>query len=93
MSGQQDQFNPRSTDAMFATILTRLDQQDKTATDRHDEQQRAMEAVLAEQKRTNGRVTALEHFKTALKSKVTAVSFCISCAVGFGAWCLERIFG
>ena len=48
----KDDFNPHSYDATFATILQRLDEQDKNL--------KLLPEVLEQVKKTNGRVTALE---------------------------------
>jgi len=53
-------FNPKSPDAMFAKILTRLDQQDKDTEKRHQENKATLVEIREQTTLTNGRVTKLE---------------------------------
>jgi len=52
MSNQNPNFNPKSNDAVFATILARLESQDKS-----------LAKILEQTTLTNGRVTKLEAYK------------------------------
>lgn len=62
-----DDFNPRSTDAMFAEILANMKRD-------HDERA-AFRADMKETLRLHGeRIGALESFRTSLKAKVATVS-------------------
>lgn len=69
-----EDFNPRSTDAMFAEIL---------ANQKRDREERAeFRAEVKESLRLYGhRITALETFKTSLKAKVAIISAAVA-AVG-----------
>lgn len=72
-------FDPRSGDAMFATILERLSQQDGK-----------LEAIHADVRKTNGRVTALETWRAVVKGKLALISAGVSGVVGFVAWLIEN---
>lgn len=73
-------FDPHSTDSMFATVLAKLEEQNK---------------VLAEIKAavdaTNGRVRALETWRQVIHGKITLIASGISAAVGFAIWVIERL--
>ena len=68
-------FDPHSTDSMFATVLAKLEAQDK---------------VLAEIKTavdaTNGRVRALETWRQVIHGKITIISAGISAIIGVIVW-------
>jgi hypothetical protein len=72
-------YDPHSSDAMFSRVMTRLDKQDETLTQ-----------ILAEVKKTNGRVTRLETENAVTKGKVAAVSALVSAVVGFAGWLLSH---
>ena len=73
-------FDPNSHDAMFATILARMDNQDHK-----------LDEILAHVEKTNGRVTALEWWRDLVKAKVALVSAGISAAVATGAWIFSKL--
>ena len=68
-------FNPNSSNAMFATILAKLDEQDRVA-------ERILQGVTL----TNGRVTKLEKWKTSVEAKVAAISLAVSTIAGVVGW-------
>ena len=68
-------FNPNSSTAMFATILAKLDEQDRVA-------ERILQGVTL----TNGRVTKLEKWKTSVEAKVAAISLAVSTIAGVVGW-------
>lgn len=71
-------YDPMSTDAMFSRVLQRLDTQDAT-----------LSAILAEVRRTNGRVSSLEEWRLTTKIKVATVSALVSAGVGGMAWVIS----
>lgn len=73
-------FNPMSHDAMFATVLTRLDAQDVK-----------LDQILRHAEKTNGRVTALEHWKDLLRAKAGLISAGVSTAIAFAGWLISRL--
>jgi hypothetical protein len=83
-SGQQTEkpFNPHSRDAMFATILARMDRQDEVLSE-------ISEGV----KKTNGRVTSLEHWRTGLKAKVALAGSAAGAAAAALGWCADKLLG
>jgi hypothetical protein len=68
-------YDPNSTDAMFSRVLNRLDTQDDT-----------LKQILAEVKKTNGRVTKIETENAITKGKVAAVSALVSGVVAIIGW-------
>lgn len=71
-------YDPNSTDAMFSRVLQRLDTQDATLTE-----------ILAEVRKTNGRVKSLEEWRLVTKVKVATLSALVSAVVGVAAWALS----
>jgi hypothetical protein len=65
---------------MFSKLLTRLDNQDST-----------LSQILAEVKKTNGRVTALETAKAVAIGKVAVISIMVSGALGGAVWLIGLI--
>ena len=70
-----DSFNPNSTDAMFARVLSRLDEQDRTAEKTNADFLLVLSEIRTEAQKTNGRVTALERFKDMITAKAAVVAF------------------
>ena len=58
-----DDYNPNSSDSMFARVLQRMDSQDKI-----------LEEIHNQVKKTNGRVTALERDKWYQRGIIAAIS-------------------
>jgi hypothetical protein len=83
-------FNPMSTDAMFSTILTRLEQQDREAREHRQHIKDSLGDVLTEVKKTNGRVTHLERWRDMIKAKVAVVVFVGSSLVTGAGWLLNH---
>lgn len=75
-------YDPNSTDAMFSRVLQRLDTQDTTLTE-----------ILAEVRKTNGRVKSLEEWRLVTKVKVATVSALVSAGVGGMIWVVSVLSG
>lgn len=58
-----DDYNPNSSDSMFARVLQRMDAQDKI-----------LEEIHSQVKKTNGRVTVLEHDKWYQRGIIAAIT-------------------
>lgn len=58
---QQNNYNSLSPDAMFAKILLKLEEQDRSAVAYRSEAKERDLQMIAEAKKTNGRVTKLEN--------------------------------
>jgi hypothetical protein len=86
MSG--DHFDPSSANAMFATILQRLKQQDEAATLARAEQKTTLEEIKVQTTKTNGRVSSLERWREGITAKISAIVFVATVV----AWLIERLF-
>lgn len=58
-----DDYNPNSTDSMFARVLQRMDAQDQI-----------LEEIRSQVTKTNGRVTELEHEKWYQRGIIAAIT-------------------
>jgi hypothetical protein len=65
-SHQGLEFNPASVDATIATVIARLDDQDKRSKTQHEENMKVQSEILVQAQATNGRVTKLEKYVAAL---------------------------
>jgi hypothetical protein len=74
-------YDPHSEDAMFSQVLTRLKQQDQTLME-----------ILAEVRKTNGRVTSLEQSREVSKAQIAVIATSISVIVGAVGWVAKTIF-
>lgn len=72
-------FDPHSTDSMFATLLARMDVQDK-----------ALERIETAVLKTNGRVTALERWRDIVTAKTAVIATGLSFVVTLS---LKYFFG
>lgn len=71
-------YDSNSQDALFSRILTRLDQQDNT-----------LATILAEVRKTNGRVTKIETERAVERGKLAVIAALISGAVGVAGWAIS----
>lgn len=92
MSDEHQSFNPNSTDAMFARILARLEEQDRTKVTTDAQFLAVLNEIRAEAKITNGRVTGLEDWRTATKAKLAVVSASVSAVVAAFVWIADKLF-
>lgn len=75
------EYDPNSLNARVSEILVRLEQQDKDS----ERREGILKAILDEQRKTNGRVSALELFVATFKAKA-AVIVAIGSAVASAVW-------
>ena len=78
---------------MFATILQRLKQQDELKREMHEENKKALSEIRDEVKKTNGRVTVLERWRTYHKGYTAGIALVVSIFGSAGAWLLWHFFG
>ena len=75
------QFNEHSTDAMFARVLARLDEQDRGRIHSNAEFLVILTEIRTEARRTNGRITALERWRDVLTAKSAMIATAASVVV------------
>lgn len=75
-------YDPNSTDSMFSRVMSRLDTQDET-----------LKQILAEVKRTNGRVTSLETSRSVGKGQMAVISVVVTGTLGAASWLASHLFG
>jgi hypothetical protein len=85
-------FDPHSHDAMFATIITRLDKQDDDTEQRHLENKEVLEGILEQTSATNGRVKKLEHWRIYHKGYTAAIAMVVSAFGWLASWLLWKFF-
>ena len=85
-------FNPNSADAVFARLIERMDQQDLTASATRVEFLAILGEIKDEVKKTNGRVSDFEAWRTDVKARVAVVSGAISLGIGAAVWLIERLW-
>jgi hypothetical protein len=91
--GNKSSFNPKSPDAMFATIIERLNQQDEMKERMHKENKEVLDEIRDEVKKTNGRVTKLENWRDYQKGKIAGIALAVSSAVAVIGWVVHLVFG
>lgn len=70
-----DDYNPNSSDSMFARVLQRMDAQD-----------RMLEEIRTQVTKTNGRVTALEHERWHQRGIMAALTIAITVGWEYIKW-------
>lgn len=75
-------YDPHSNDAMFSRVMQRLDSQDRT-----------LNEILAEVKKTNGRVSSLETDREVMRSKTSMIAAGVSAVVGIVSWLAGIVWG
>lgn len=85
-------FDPTSPNAMFATILRRLDDQDRRAEERRLELKELIEELRTTDRKLGSDIHSLKHFRTTLKAKVAVIVTVVTCLASGGLWILERFF-
>jgi folate-dependent tRNA-U54 methylase TrmFO/GidA len=89
-----EDFNPRSPNAMFAKILTRLDQQDRTAESERKEIKGMISGIHNAHRETalahERRLQKLERWKDTSKAKFAGMILGASVFVTTAAWVIEH---
>jgi hypothetical protein len=81
-------FDPSSSNATFATILQRLNQQDRDALAARNDVKEMLHEIRTQTTITNGRVTKLELWRENITAKIATIVFIASVL----AWLVERLF-
>lgn len=94
MSTQE--FNPHSVNAMFATLIERMNQDKEDRATFRLEIKEELGAIKEQTTRTNGRVTKLEQFKQSVTVRVATVTAVVGGIGGVISWAvslgLHRVF-
>jgi hypothetical protein len=75
-------FDPHSTDAMFARVLARLDEQDRNTGKTNAEFLSVLGEIRTEARKTNGRVSGLERWRDIISAKVAVIAAGVSLLAG-----------
>lgn len=88
-----DEFNPRSTDSMFATIIaqnaafqTEVRKRFDAGTERMDAQDAVLLEIKTQTQKTNGRVTRLENGWKIITAKAVGAITAVAVAYKVLAW-------
>ena len=80
-----DDFNPNSLDSMLTRVLSRLDEQDRTAEKTNADFLLVLSEIRTEAQKTNGRVTKLERWRDVVTAKTSIIaaglSLCVTLAL------------
>jgi hypothetical protein len=89
-------FDPHSVNAMFATLLERMNQSEKDRTTFRLEIKSELGAIKEQVLKTNGRVTRLEEFKQSVTVRVATITAVVGGIGGIISWSvslgLHRLF-
>jgi hypothetical protein len=75
-------FDPNSTDAMFAKVLARLEEQDRNTSKTNADFLLVLTEIRTEARKTNGRVSGLERWRDVITAKVAVIAGGVSLAAG-----------
>lgn len=85
------EVNLQSVDAMFATLLADGKHLKEFLIERLDHQDTALAELKTQTTKTNGRVSALEHFRDNILAKVTGFVMAISLVGAVLVWVFEQV--
>lgn len=85
------EVNLQSVDAMFATLISDGKHLREFLVDRLDSQDRVLDEIKAQATKTNGRVTALELFRTSAVAKIAGFILGVSMIGAALTWILEHV--
>ena len=74
-------FNPNSLDSMLTRVLSRLDEQDRTAEKTNADFLLVLSEIRTEAQKTNGRVTVLERWRDVVTAKTAVIAGVLSVCV------------
>ena len=75
-------YNSSSPDAMFASILSRLDEQDRLSALYRGEMRDSLKFIKEQCVLTNGRVTGLEAWRAGINGRITGLTLALSAVFG-----------
>jgi hypothetical protein len=84
----EGRYDPASSNATFATIMARLNQQDRDAHEARTDMKDMLKEIRDQTTITNGRVTKLELWRENVTAKIATIVFIASVL----AWLVERLF-
>ena len=87
----QEQYEPNSWNAMFSSVLSRLDNQDVTSGIYRAEVKEALTEIKALLLLQNGRVKKLESWRDAVTAKVAVIAMVASALVSFVGWLIPLL--
>ncbi len=94
-----ERYDPHSVNAMFGTVLERLETQDKDSASYRTEMRDMMEKLLGEFRVLHDRVTSLETWRTEIKAETRArtgilvlLAGGVSSVVAAIAWVIDRVW-
>ena len=86
-------YDPNSVDAMFGKVMTRLDEQDRSAGKTNADFLLILTEIRTEARKTNGRVTTLETNEAVNRGRVAILATCVSAVVGAVGWFASHFMG
>ena len=84
-----EDYNPHSPHAMFATIMTKMDAQDRATALYREEMRQAFYDVRLEASKNRHRIVTLEHEKWYQRGVVASIAFLVAPA---WEWAKTKIF-
>lgn len=85
------EVNLQSVDAMFATLLADGKHLKELLIERLDAQDKTLNEIKVQATKTNGRVSALEHFRDSIAAKVAGFVFAISLVGTLLVWIFQHV--
>ncbi len=86
-------YDPHSNDSMFSRVLTRLEEQDRAASETNARFLLLLTEIRVDAKDTKKRVESLETENAVTRGKIAVISFGVSGAVAVFGWAATVLFG